>query len=142
MDAENHTEWVSENAESMSTIIICLGDSAIAKTRDLVDGDGTANALWKELERIYTISFTQAIANLQGKREALTFKDGDDWERHISSFVSIINELAAQDQAFIDAEKVTKILRTLPESFVSLAMASSLNENSFDQIVNAAQRNI
>lgn len=139
---EGYDSWVKANAQGKSTIILCLGDSALAKTRILVDGDANAKELWDELERIYTMSSTQAVANLQAKLESLSFKEGQSWESHISSFMSILDELAAQDQVMTESEKVTKILRTLPSSFDALAMASSLNENSFDQIVNAVQANI
>ena len=41
-----------------------------------------------------------------------------------------------------DADKGTKILRTLPPSFDALAMESSSNSNTFDEIINAVQANI
>lgn len=47
-----------------------------------------------------------------------------------------------QKKSLSNAEKVTKILEKLPGYFGSLAMASFLNENSFDQIVNAVLANI
>lgn len=130
------------NPKTKSIIILCLGDSALAKIRELVDGNGTAKELWDELERIYTMSSTQVIAKVQGKLEALSFKDGDDWDKQVSSFLSIIDELSAQDRVLSDAGKVTKILRTLLEYFDTFAMASSLNNNSFEQIVNAVQANV
>lgn len=61
---------------------------------------------------------------------------------HVSTFLSIIDELAAQDQTLTDAEKETKILRALLDYFHALKMASSLNENSFNEIVTAVQANI
>lgn len=88
------------------------------------------------------MSSSQAVAKLQAKLESLIFKEGEDWDKHVSKFLSIIDELAAQDQTLSNSEKVTKILRTLPESFASLAMASSLNQNTFEEIVNAVQANI
>lgn len=103
----------------------------------LVDGDRTAKQLWHELAQIYTISSKQKTANLQAKLEFFSFKDGDDWEKHVSTFLSIIDERASEGKALTDAEKVTKLLRTPPESFDPLEMASSLNENSFDEIVGA-----
>lgn len=46
------------------------------------------------------------------------------------------------NQVLNNSEKVTKILRTLPESFDSLAMASSSNKNTFEEIINAVKANI
>lgn len=40
--ATKHIEWVSANSKSKQTIILSLGDSALAKKGDLVDGNGTA----------------------------------------------------------------------------------------------------
>lgn len=54
-EVENHTEWVSANSKTKPTLILCLGDAALAKTRNFVDGDATENSLWDELERIYTM---------------------------------------------------------------------------------------
>lgn len=36
---EAHRIWVSMNAKGKSTIILCLGDATLAKTRDLVDDE-------------------------------------------------------------------------------------------------------
>lgn len=78
VNAEKHDEWTVEIAKSKSTVVLCLGDSAMAKT-------GSAKGLWNELARIYTMSSTKAVENLQGMLESLNFKDGD-WEMHISLF--------------------------------------------------------
>lgn len=88
-------EWVTANTKGMSTIILCLGDAVLTKTRELFDGDGTANALWERLVDIYTMLPTQAIANLHTKMEALIFKYGEDWDKQLSLFMSIIDALAS-----------------------------------------------
>lgn len=87
-EALHDDKWLISNAKSKSKIILCLGDSAIAKTRKLVDGNKTVLALWDELERIYKMSYTQAAANLQAKFESLSFKDNDEWDKHFSNFLS------------------------------------------------------
>lgn len=38
------------------------------------------------------------MANLQAKLEPLSFKKVEDWEKHVSSFLTIFDELAGQDQ--------------------------------------------
>lgn len=70
-NAENHSEWVTPNAKRKSTIILHLGDSALANTRLFVDGDETANNLCDDLTRTYTMSLPQAIPNLQVNLEGL-----------------------------------------------------------------------
>lgn len=88
------------------------------------------------------MSSTQAIANFQAKLESLSFKEGEEWENHISLFLSMLDELAAQYQVMDDSEKVTKLLRTLPASFNALAMASTLTTTTFDELFSAVQANI
>lgn len=74
-----YTSWQSYNTKETSAIILCLGDSAHAKTHTLVD-DSTVSAklLWKELCRIFTSSSTQAIADFQAKFEGMLFDETDD----------------------------------------------------------------
>lgn len=88
------------------------------------------------------MSSTKSIANLLAKLESLTFKEGQDRESRVSILLTIIGELAAQDQNMTDASNVTKIMRTPPPSFDALATALTLNENSFHQMVNAVQADI
>lgn len=79
--------WSPPTKKSKPTIILCLVDSAITKTRVLVDGDRTVKKLWDLLQRIYTMSSTQAIENLQVNIGTLYFKDGEYWEKHVSTFL-------------------------------------------------------
>lgn len=108
----------------------------------LVDGNITALELWSELERIFTMPSTKAVRNLQAKLEATTFKEGQDWEKNVSKLLSILDEPAPRNTNMTDAEKITKLLQTLPPSFGALAMASSQSEQTFDQIFNAVQADI
>lgn len=68
-----------------------LGDAALAKTRELVNGNGTGKELWDKLSEIYTMSSTQAIAKLHAKMEAISFKDGETRRNHVSTIMNIIN---------------------------------------------------
>lgn len=44
------------------------------------------------------MSSTEKIENLQAKLQVLSFKYGEDLKNHVSKFVSIADEFAAQDQ--------------------------------------------
>lgn len=123
--------------------MLCLGDSALAETHALVDDMSVmAEFLWHELSRIYTSSSSQAIANLHVKLETMQFEENKDWDKHISSFLNIVDELASLNQEISETEKVTKLFRTLPATFDALAMASSLSTRSFEEILNAVSANI
>lgn len=53
---DSYKTWVSMNAKGKFTIVLCLGDSTVTKTREIVDkDDGTAKMLWEELARIFTV---------------------------------------------------------------------------------------
>lgn len=91
-DGDKHNDWTIANAKTKSKIVLYIGDSALAKTSEIFHGDGTAEQLWDELGRIFTISSTQAAANLQGRLEVLRFKDGEDWDKHVSYVLSIVHE--------------------------------------------------
>lgn len=70
------------------------------------------------------------------------FDDTNNFDDHVSSFLSIVDELSSLDQQIQDTEKVTKMIRSLPPSFDALAMATSVNSLTFDQLVSAIQSNI
>lgn len=91
---------------------------------------------WDELDRIFKMSSTQAVANLHSNLEGMFFKEGGDWEKHLSGFLSILDDLGARNQAVDDFKKVTKFLRNLPASFDALSIYSSLGTNTFDEITN------
>lgn len=136
-----YAPWVSANAKTKKTIILWLSESALQKTHELADGYRTAKEFWDELECIYTMLSTKAIDNPHTNIESISFKDGEDFDKHVSKCLSILDKFSEQYQVLSNADKVTKIISTLPESFDSLEMVSLLNENTFKQTVNAGQAN-
>lgn len=144
--AENqrgYVSWAELNAKAKSVIVLSLGDEVIAKVRVLVDEDDkTAKELWDELARIHTTSSTQKIANLHQKLDNLMYDESTNFDKHISNFLSIIDELASLDQLIQESDKATKLIRSLPPSFDALAMATSVNKLNFDELVTAIHANI
>lgn len=63
----------------------------------------------------------------------MKLQKSQEWENHVLLFLTIRDKLAAQDKNMTNAAKVTKILCTIPLFFDALAMASTLNKNSFHQ---------
>lgn len=114
----NYNKWVSENSKKNYFVSWIF-----------FDGNGTSKPIWDELQRIYTMLWNQAAENLQAKTTDLMFKDAEDWERHVSTFLLIVNELSIKEKALSNAEKVTKILETRSESSASLPVSLSPNEN-------------
>lgn len=67
-------------------IILSMSKILLLLKHVFLDGNATEMTLWNELERIYTISSTHAIENLQGKLEALLLKEGEDWAKKAYPF--------------------------------------------------------
>lgn len=127
--------WLEKSTRAKSNIILCLGADALSQTRTFIDDDDrTAKELWEELERIYTTTSAQAIQNLHQRLDALVYDEKKDWNDHISTFLSICGELATYDAELSDADKVSKLIRSLPPSFSALAMVSHLTSTSFDNV--------
>lgn len=82
---------------------------------------------------------TQDVPNLQAKFELLSFKDGDDWYKHVSNFLSVVEELAAKNQTLSNTSKVSKIFCTLHEYFDSLPMDYLLKRNTIEEIINQSK---
>lgn len=67
-NSRKQSTWHTLDAKAKLTVIFCLGDSALAKTREIVDSkEDLAIKLWVALERIYNQTSMQAIANLRHK---------------------------------------------------------------------------
>jgi len=141
--ATTRMNWLKKATRAKSNIILSLGDSALAQTRLFVDGDDkTAKDLWLELERIYATSNQQAIQNIKNTLDALQFLDGNDWNAHVTKFMTMVGELATYDEELSEKEKVSKLLRSLPNSFSPLAMVSHISSISLDGLINAVQAEI
>jgi len=68
------------------------------------------------------------VQNIKNQLDALLYADGQDWNKHETSFMKLIGELATYDEEFSGKEKLSKLLRSLPESFATLAMVTHLSE--------------
>ena len=87
--------------------MLSLGPDAVSQTRAIIDEDGkSAKELWDELEKIYTESSAQRIQNITQQLESLIFEDKEDWDEHVSRFLSICDELALYDKEVSDDDKV------------------------------------
>lgn len=90
---------VEKSAKSKSDIIVCLGDKILEKSREIVDDDSeSAKELWKKLKRIFTTSSQQEVSNLHNGLMRLTSDENKSWDVHVSTIMSIVDELAAFDQ--------------------------------------------
>ena len=138
-----YLSWLKKSTKAKCNIVLSLGDTALSQTRLIVDDDTkTAQDLWKELARIYTMTNGQAIQNLKQKLDSLIYKEGADWNSHVSAFLTICMQLAAFDVELSEEDRASKLIRSLPESFSPIAMFCSLTDSNFDKIVSAVQSEI
>ena len=144
-DNVDHTtvRWRETNAKVKAKIILCLGPCARSMHSRFVDeASVTAKELMAELHKTYAISNQQAIANLISKLDAVELKEGKDWQVHLACFLSVIDELSALDHVVSDQDRLTKLLRSLPNSLESVTVACSLNNLTFEQVSSAVAENI
>lgn len=131
------------STKAKSTNILCLGESPLQQTREIVDDDDqSTKALWDELKKIDTTSNTQTILNIRNELDSLRYKDREDWDSHVCKFLGIISKLATYDDEVPEAEKVTKLVRTLPESMSTVARMSYVNDFYFERLVNMVSAEI
>ena len=58
----SYNDWLKNSTKSKSNITLSLGDSAMSRTRLVVDDDdASAKGLCEELDRFYTTTNAQAI---------------------------------------------------------------------------------
>lgn len=89
-----------ENSSKTKSIsILCLSDSVLAITRAIWDDYcKSSNAPWDSLKRMLTISSQQGFIDLQYRLNTTILDAKSSWDCHISQFMSIIDNLASDDQ--------------------------------------------
>ena len=136
------TEWQKAQVVAKSNIILHLGPQPQIRSRAILDDDNrTAYELWTFLQNTYTATNEQAIQNLVHQLDNLLYKDGQDWDEHLSSFMTILGQLAAYNQELNEKEKTSKLIRSLPTSFAPIAMVATLLE-SFDKVESAVRAEV
>ena len=132
--------WTKLSTQAKSNIVLSLGSDAFSQTRKIIDDDEqSAKHLWDELNRIYTTTSGQAVQNLRQKLDSIVFDESKDWNSHVSSFLTICEELATYDAEVTETEKTSKLIRSLPASFSPLAMISTITSTTFEKVVNAVE---
>lgn len=86
---------------------------------------------------MFTTSSQQSVTNIQNRLEKILFDEQKTWESHVLEFMAFIDEITSYGQEVSDTEKVTKIIRSLQQSFKPLDMVSTMTNMSLDDIVKA-----
>lgn len=135
-NAASQRKWEKESVRAKSTIVLTLGDAPLAQLSDVIDDDDrSAKELWDAIARTYTTSNAQAIINLEQELEKLSFDEKTTWEKHLHKFHEVLGKLAAYGSTVREEEKVSKLLRTLPESFSPLAMVAETSNVELDRLI-------
>ncbi len=126
--------WEKAQVIAKANIISHLGPQPQVRTRRMIDDDNkTAHELWTMLESIYTANNTQAIQNLR--------HHNDNWDERFSKFMNLLAQLASLDEEFSGKRKTSKLVRSLPESFVPIAMVATLLD-SFEKVEQAIRAEV
>jgi len=139
--ASQRNAWKKAMIKAKSSIVLTLDSGPMAQTSSIIDDeDKTAKDLWDSLSALYTTSNEQTVINLMQELENLEYKEDGNWEVHLNKFHEILGKLASLGKPIADQEKVSKLIRTLPDHFSPLAMVSS--QMSYEQLVNAVETEI
>ena len=124
-----------------TSIILALGTGPMAQTSQIIDNeDATAKDLWDAISSLYTMSNEQAVINLMQELESLEYKNDGNWETHLNKLHEILGKLASLGKPVPDDQKISKLIRTLPDHFAPLAMISW--HMNFENFVNAVETEI
>ena len=86
------------------------------------------------------MSNEQAAINLYQELESLEYKNDGNWETRLNKFHEILGKLASLGKPVPDDQKISKLIRTLPDHLAPLAMISS--HMNFENLVNAVETEI
>lgn len=82
------TDWSEKKVESKSIIVLGLGDTALAKTRSIVNYDArTTKKLWDDIQSILKKSSTQEISNLNNRLNGLMYNEHNILDECVSAFL-------------------------------------------------------
>lgn len=97
----------------------------IAQVSAIVDDDEqTTKELWSELDKVYRMSNTKMVINLQPDLETLSFEKDENEEKHVERFHFLAPKLTSFDKTLCSQEKVSKLLITLPTRFAPIYMVA------------------
>lgn len=117
-------------------ITMTLSDGTLAQVSTIVDdNDKTAKDLWTKLDKAYHVSKTQIVINIQRDLKTMTFDHDEGLDRHIKTFHPLVGKLAFYDRPLSVEDKASKLLRTLPTRFASIAMVAEASFLPFEKVV-------
>lgn len=67
------------------------------------------------------------IINVGRELDCITFEKIEDWEGHVENFSSIIFKLTFYDKLHFSEDKVSKLIRAVPQRFAPTAMVAESN---------------
>ena len=142
-NTREQTRWRNAMFKAKSEITLTLADGPMAQVSAIVDDDNrTAKDLWDALDRIYRMSNSQMVINIERELEKLTFIKDTEWESHIEKFHRLVGKLASYDKPITEEEKASKLIRSLPERFSPIAMVAESSNMPFERIVASVKAEI
>jgi len=86
-------------------------------------------------EDIQNTSNAQDVLRIHNELDALRYKEGEDWNKHVTKLIQIVSRLATFDEELSENEKTSKLLRTLPDSYTAIAIVAQTVNMDFEKLV-------
>lgn len=135
--------WLEANVKAKSAITLTLADGPLAQVSKLIDDDDKATKeLWKELDKVYGMSNTQMVVNIEREIEIMKFDKDEEWDKHVEHFHHLIEKLASYDKPLSAENKVSKLLRKFPTRFAPITMVAKALSVPFEKVIVSAKAEI
>lgn len=75
------------------------------------------------------------VINTERELEKLTLQSDTDWEKHMERFQVVIRTLASYDKTVSLEDQVSKLIWTLRQRFVPIAMYTKSSSVPFEKVI-------
>ena len=105
--------WEDKDTIALTIITNCLDNNIVSHIQSKL----TSNEAWQELIRIFESHDAIAKMYLKDNIYNLKMKEGESMVRHIHTFRSLCEQLAAAGAALSDEDAVLHLMRSMPSSY-------------------------
>jgi hypothetical protein len=129
-------EWEDLDARDINTIRLCLADDVLFN----IVGEETTTGLWTRLEGLYMTKYLTNKIYLKRQLYSLHMKEGMKVVDHLSTFNTLIVQLASMEVKLKDEDKAVTLLCSFPESWDHLVTSISFSSTDvldYDSFVGA-----
>ena len=105
--------WEDKDTIALTIITNCLDNNIVSHIQSKL----TSNEAWQELIRIFESHDVVTKMYLKDNIYNLKMKEGENMVRHIHTFRSMCEQLAATDTTLSDEDAVLHLMKSMPSSY-------------------------